>query len=186
MSRGNILSIIAIIVLLVVVIIMWISGTSGVFAGLNDKSFDILLAVLLAIIAGLTIELIYKRFSPKSKALQTTMTHCPDGTNSFAQLILPNNNNIIVNGAERILGREDFLGIISTDKLMFIGKEHLKVIKDSGCFYIQDLNTKNGTMLNGEVLKGFEKVKLEDGDKIVLAKSLTIKYNERSHISQIE
>lgn len=185
MSRTNILSVIAIIILVVVVISLWILNTSEVL-GLNNKSFDIILAVLLAIIAGLAIELIYKRFSPKSKALQTTMTHCPDGANSFAQLVLPNNNNIIVNGAERILGREDFLGIISTDKLMFIGKEHLKIIKESGCFYIQDLKTKNGTMLNGEHLKGLEKIKLEDGDKIVLAKSLTIRYNERSHISKIE
>lgn len=165
---------------------MWILGATGVFAGLDNKSFDIILAVLLAIIAGLAIELIYRRFSPKSKALQTTMTHCPDGTDSFAKLVLPNNNNIIVNGAERILGREDFLGVISTDKLLFIGKEHFKIIKESGCFYIQDLNTKNGTMLNGEPLKGFEKVKLEDGDTIMVAKSLTIKYNERSHINQIE
>lgn len=73
------------------------------------------------------------------------MTHNPDNNVSFAKLILPNNNNIVVDGAERAVGREDFVGVISTDKLLYIGKDHIKIFKDGSDFFIQDLNTKNGT-----------------------------------------
>ena len=146
MNVSRIIYIILIIAVLGFITAIYIYG----FGGLQKISVDLVLAIIMASIAGLVIEFLYRRYSPQSKILKTTVTHKPNNNVSFAQLILPNNNNIIVDGAERIIGREDFVGVISTDKLLFIGKDHLKVIKKPDGFYIQDMNTKNGTQLNGE------------------------------------
>lgn len=181
MLRKQIIGIIVAIVALGAFIAFVIWGAL-IFGWLQNQTQEIVLAIVMAIIAGLVIEYIYRKFSPQSKILKTTQTHCAPNGESMAQLILPNNNNIIVDGAERVLGREDFVGVISTDKLLFIGKDHLKITRKEGCFYIQDLNTKNGTMVNGEKLHGSEKRKLEDGDEILMAQTLRIKYNEQNRI----
>ena len=94
----------------------------------------------------------------------------------MAKLILTNNNVIIVKD-DKILGREDFLGVIPSDKLYFIGRDHFKITMKDCSFFIQDLKTKNGTTVNGEELQGSQKYKLIDGDEIVVAKSLRIKYS---------
>ena len=168
-----------VVLLLGVVIALLVWGV-GIFGSIQSITQEIILALIMAIIAGLAIEYVYKKFSPQSKILKTTQTHCDESGESMAQLILPNNNNIIVNGAERIIGREDFVGVISTDKLLYIGKDHIKITRKEGCFYIRDLNTKNGTMVNGEELQSSEKRQLLNGDEIVLAKTLRIKYNEKT------
>ncbi|MDI9623377.1 MAG: FHA domain-containing protein [Methanothermobacter sp.] len=48
---------------------------------------------------------------------------------------------------------------------------------DDGC-YIEDLDTKNGTKINGNEIKGLGKIKLENQDEILVAKTLPIKYLE--------
>lgn len=180
MSRKQIFIIILLILTtsLILATLWW--GVKGVSEWIENQIQDIIFAVIMAVVAGLIIEYAYRKFSPKSKMLKTTATHCETDDDSFAKLILPNNNNIIVNGAERIMGREDFIGIFATDKLLFIGKDHFKITREQGCFYIQDLNTKNGTMVNGELLQGSEKRKLENGDEITIAQTMTIKYTEQT------
>jgi len=149
---------------------------------IKERYMDIIIAIILAIIAGIVIEYIYKRFSPKSKILKTTMTHVPNDNGLFASLVLPNNNNIVVAGAEKIIGREDFLGVIPTDKLLFIGKNHFKITNMEDGFFIEDLDTKNGTFLNQEKLTPFKKIRLNEGDEILVAGNLHIKYTEKNHL----
>jgi pSer/pThr/pTyr-binding forkhead associated (FHA) protein len=48
-------------------------------------------------------------------------------------------------------------------------------------FYIEDLDTKNGTFVNNDKLQAFKKRKLHEGDEIVIA-NLHIKYFEKSHL----
>ena len=155
---------------------------NGIFGLLQNQTQEIVLALIMAIIAGFLIEFIYKKLSPQSKILKTTQTQCADNSGTVAKLILPNDNNIIVKDAEKIMGREDFLGVIPSDELYFIGRDHFKITKKDCCylccFFLQDLKTKNGTTLNGEELKGSKKYRLNDGDEIVVAKSLHIKYNK--------
>ena len=181
MNVSKIIYIILIIAVLGFITAIYIYG----FGGLQKISVDLVLAIIMASIAGLVIEFLYRRYSPQSKILKTTVTHKPTNNVSFAQLILPNNNNIIVDGAERIIGREDFVGVISTDKLLFIGKDHLKVIKKPDGFYIQDMNTKNGTQLNGEDIAAENQVPINSGDEILVGKTLKIKFTEKKLINNI-
>ncbi len=177
MSRKQLIGLIVVILVVgAFAVVIW--RLNGVFGWFQNQTQEIVIALIMAIIAGFLIEYIYKKLSPQSKILMTTQTHCDDNGESMAQLILPNNNNIIVNGAEKVIGREDFLGVVPSDKLYYIGKDHFKITRKDGCFYIQDLKTKNGTTVNGEDLQS-EKYKLNDGDEILVAKSLHIKYHER-------
>jgi hypothetical protein len=180
MNLTKVLGIILLITALGIVLALIFFGFKVVLGWTQIMSIDIILAIIMAAIVGLIIDFIYKRYSPQSKILKTTVTHKPSNNVSYAQLILPNNNNIIVDGAERIIGREDFVGVISTDKLLFIGKDHFKITKEPSGFYIQDMKTKNGTTLNGVEMEGSNKELLNSGDEILVGKTLKIKYTEKN------
>ena len=175
MSRKQLIGLIVMIIVVVALAaVIW--KLNNVLGLLQNQTQEIILALVMAIIAGFFIEFIYRKLSPQSKILKTTQTQCSDSNEIVAKLILTNNNVIIVKG-EKILGREDFLGVIPSDKLYFIGRDHFKITMNDCNFYIQDFKTKNGTTVNGEELQGSQKYKLIDGDEIVVAKSLRIKYN---------
>lgn len=48
----------------------------------------------------------------------------------------------------------------------YISKRHLKIVKDEGDYYLEDLNSANGTYLNGD--KVMDVVQLENGDRITI------------------
>jgi hypothetical protein len=174
MSRKQLIGLIVMILIVgAFAAVIW--RLNGVLGLLQNQTQEIVLALIMAIIAGFIIEYIYKKLSPQSKMLKTTQTQCSDNSETVAKLILPNNSFIIVNG-EKILGREDFLGVIPSDELYFIGRDHFKITMKDCNFFIQDLKTKNGTTVNGIELQGSQKYKLIDGDEIIVAQSLHIKY----------
>lgn len=55
-----------------------------------------------------------------------------------------------------------------------VSREHLRIWRDGAQFFIEDLNSKNGTHLNGAVLTGSHP--LEDGDEILVALSVKFKF----------
>lgn len=169
---------ILIVIIAVGLITAVILSLNTIYGWLQDKPQEIVIALIMAIIAGVMIESVYKKLSPQPRMLKTTRTHLADHKESLPQLELPNNNHIIVSDSEKVLGREDFLGVITSDKLYFIGKDHLKITRKDNSIYLQDLNTKNGTTLNGMELEANQMHRLDDGDEIVVAKSLHIKYKE--------
>jgi uncharacterized membrane protein YraQ (UPF0718 family) len=142
---------------------------------LNAQWFDLLLAVILAIFVGLVLNYMYKRYS-KSKMLKTTITPPNNTHHSLAKLVLKENQQFIIKEYERVFGREDFIGVAVPDDLLYVGKEHFKITKKSDGYYIEDLNTKNGTQINGEEIKGKGKRKLKNEDNILIAQTLNIKY----------
>ena len=178
MNLTKILTIILSVTALGLVVALIIFGFEDFQTWFQKIFLDLVLAMIMAVIVGLIIDWIYKKYSPQSKILKTTMTHSPSNNIAFAKLILPNNNNIIVDGAEKVVGREDFVGVISTDKLLYIGKDHLKITKEGDNFYIQDLKTKNGTKINGDKLSGNEMKLLSSGDELEVGKTVKIYYQE--------
>jgi len=66
--------------------------------------------------------------------------------------------------------------IINTGiKMAYVSKEHLKIEKRNNQIYIQDLESKNGTYLNGEKIPPREYIKVNDGQEINLAGFVNIK-----------
>lgn len=60
------------------------------------------------------------------------------------------------------LGRSKDNSIVIKDP--YISKRHFIISKDEGDFYIEDLNSSNGTYVNGEILEDVRK--LDDKDRI--------------------
>lgn len=60
------------------------------------------------------------------------------------------------------VGRSGKCNISIKDK--FVSKEHLRIFEDGGSFFIEDLNSANGTFLNGEEVSDI--IELRNGDKI--------------------
>ncbi|MDP3065274.1 MAG: FHA domain-containing protein [Methanobacteriaceae archaeon] len=162
----------------VIVLVLAMFQNESVSKWFRYEWLDLFYAFIAAIIAGLLIEFLYRRYSSKSRILQTTMTPPSESSKFMAKLVLKENQEILIKEYERTFGRTDFIEIAPTDDLLFIGKEHFQITRDDYCFYIEDLNTKNGTSLNGEDISGQGKRKLTDGDEILVAKTLDIKYFE--------
>lgn len=60
------------------------------------------------------------------------------------------------------LGRGNENKIVIKDP--YISKNHLKIVEDEGNYYLEDLNSANGTYLNGD--KIMDVVELKNGDRI--------------------
>ena len=52
-----------------------------------------------------------------------------------------------------------------------IGKVHAEIITREGCYYLKDLNSKNGTYINGKRLDSNKEYEIKNNDKITLANS---------------
>jgi len=47
-----------------------------------------------------------------------------------------------------------------------VGRIHAEVVKESDDYYEVDINTKNGTFINGKRLQSQKKYKLNSGDEV--------------------
>jgi hypothetical protein len=177
MSQTKIITLI--IIVLALVILVFSIFNLDFKQWITSNWIDLLLAGILAIIAALFIEFLYKKASGKSNLSKTTMAQKP--RKFLAKLILPDNKEFIINHYERTFGREDFVGLLVMDDLLFIGKSHFNLTRMDDGFYIEDLDTKNGTAVNGDQIATRGKIQLKNNDKINVAKVLTIQYVEQEN-----
>ena len=66
-----------------------------------------------------------------------------------------------------ILDDEVSIGRGNDNKIViriYVSKKHLKIVKDEGNYYLVDLNSANGTFLNGDRI--MDVVELKNGDRI--------------------
>ncbi|GEM_PF-1167697 len=87
------------------------------------------------------------------------------------RLVLPNGTEIPVTETVKIFGRETFEKWgVHPDVLAYITREerggHFKIYIRGNRWYIEDLNSTNGTLLNGREIKGKGPQELKDGDVI--------------------
>lgn len=67
-------------------------------------------------------------------------------------------------GGSVTIGRSSKNDIVIKDK--FVSKNHLNITERNGIFYLEDLNSANGTYLNGEKVDAGTLIELQNGDKI--------------------
>ncbi|MBI5669297.1 MAG: FHA domain-containing protein [Chloroflexi bacterium] len=73
---------------------------------------------------------------------------------------------------EVLVGRDEACDISLPERQ--ISRQHIRIYRNGDRFFVQDLDSKNGTWLNGQPLKG--SVELHDGDEIQLALTTRIRY----------
>ena len=79
-----------------------------------------------------------------------------------------------------VIGRRapEAMGVLQ-DAPKTVGRMHAEISRSGDGFFIRDLNSRNGTMLNGRLLPPNELTPLNDGDKVSLAKfELDVRVNE--------
>lgn len=67
-----------------------------------------------------------------------------------------------------VIGRQDRISDYIIDR-EGVSRMHCRIDKEDGAYYIRDLNSRNGTLVNGIVLINDEKIKLNEGDEVQIA-----------------
>lgn len=100
-----------------------------------------------------------------------------------ARLILPDNSEILLTEATKMIGRSDFERAVSADDLKYIsrvqadqGRFQFRTSFENGKFYVEDLNSANSTKLNGVEIKGKGKQELKDSDKLEVAEVAAVTF----------
>ena len=75
----------------------------------------------------------------------------------------------VINSPKFIIGksRKTADGVI--DNYDSISRNHCRICKKDDCFTVEDLDSTNGTMINGYKLNSYEKYYINNGDKLMLA-----------------
>ncbi|MBC6935731.1 MAG: FHA domain-containing protein [Chloroflexi bacterium] len=73
---------------------------------------------------------------------------------------------------EIIVGRDESCDVPLPERQ--ISRQHIRIYRQNDRFYVQDLDSKNGTWINGQPLKG--STELHDGDEIQLALTTRIRF----------
>ena len=73
---------------------------------------------------------------------------------------------------EMVIGRGDECDIVLPVRQ--ISRQHVKIFRDGDAFFAADLESKNGTWINGEPLK--DRRRLYDGDEIHIALAVKLQY----------
>lgn len=73
-----------------------------------------------------------------------------------------------------VIGRKEYCDICLKDYQ--VSKRHARIIKDTTHFVIEDLESRNGTYING---KRVERAVLRDGDRIKLAETILVYHSNK-------
>jgi len=93
----------------------------------------------------------------------------------LARIVAPDNSEISVIGSRKF-GRDDFRNMVPDEKLPFISRQQFAIDVSGERYYIEDLQSNNGTTLNGERLQPGSQRELNQGDEIGCANVLRLKF----------
>lgn len=124
---------------------------------------------LIAAALGIAIAFILKKTSKQQAA--SLLSPAPNGR---AKLMLPDNIEITLAAGAISIGRESLARAVPVENLVYISHQHFAVSFENGKYTITDLDSLNGTKLNGIGIKGEGKKVIKDGDRITIAEVSTI------------
>lgn len=71
-----------------------------------------------------------------------------------------------------VLGRDDDCDIVLGERQ--VSRQHIRIYKQGELYFVEDLDSKNGTWVNGQQLKGVRE--LSDGDEIHVALAVRVRF----------
>jgi len=80
------------------------------------------------------------------------------------------NQHWVINEDEIIIGRDDVCTIVIPERQ--ISRQHIRIVRTESVYQVEDLESRNGTWVNGQKLTG--KRDLYDGDEIHIALAVRI------------
>jgi DNA-binding winged helix-turn-helix (wHTH) protein len=82
------------------------------------------------------------------------------------------NEHWVMDKEEIILGRDDEADIVLPERQ--ISRRHVRFFKSDNQYYVEDLNSRNGTWVNGQRIEGIHE--LFDGDEIHVALAVRMRF----------
>lgn len=73
-----------------------------------------------------------------------------------------------------LIGRSVALNDYALPHALTMGRVHAEILHEEAGYYIPDLNTKNGTYINGKRIESQKKYKLQKGDCIEMGQEKVI------------
>jgi hypothetical protein len=95
---------------------------------------------------------------------------------AMAKLVLPDGSEIPVDDAVKPIGRNDFDKAVSPEDLKYISRQHLMITAQDDKYFVEDLNSTNGTKANGSDIQGKSRQELKDGDRIEVADMVALTF----------
>ena len=99
-----------------------------------------------------------------------------NGNEVRAVLLFSNGNVVPLSRFPMIIGRTDFIDSMPSDILHYVSRQHFCLRYENGQHAIQDLNSTNGTKINGVEIKGKERWPLKNGDRIEIAEVMALTF----------
>ena len=78
----------------------------------------------------------------------------------------------VIDKPEIILGRDDECDIVLPERQ--VSRQHIRFIREENRFYIEDLESRNGTWVNGQRVQGLQE--LFDGDEVHVALAIRMRF----------
>ncbi|MGC9086874.1 MAG: FHA domain-containing protein [Thermoproteota archaeon] len=100
----------------------------------------------------------------------------PETTYVVAKLEMPNSKILPISSVQQSFGRKDFEQFLDQTAAMTISRNHFTIYFRGGKFFIEDQNSTNGTLLNGQEIRGTGPHEIKDGDIISPAGVISIKF----------
>jgi hypothetical protein len=169
-KRGYLAATIAAIIALVAVVAVAVEALTNAVA---DPWREVFYAAVLAVVAGVVIEELYRRLMPQPQTMRATQPIEP--LSVHVKLVAPDGHEFKITKNTRTFGRADFTGLCADDCL-FVGRQHFRVMRKSEAWYVEDSDTRNGTLLNDMEIKGAGPQRLSDGDEITVAKIMKLTF----------
>lgn len=120
------------------------------------------------------------KMAVKNKQSTACSTETDQHAHNCAQLCVVDSSGAHHHGESWPITRTVYIGRMDADIVLAmpqISRRHVMVTIDSDQYYIQDIGSRNGTALNGQMLDTNRHV-LQDGDTIVLAGAIQIKFSD--------
>jgi hypothetical protein len=126
------------------------------------------LLALSVVIVGLATFFVYRRLHAKRR-MSMPPPPPPAPAIPKARLVTPGNIDIPVAAGTMSIGRGDLARAVALDDLKYISKQHFTIDFSDDQYYVEDMNSMNGTKLNGVEIKGKGKQAMKDDDQIAVA-----------------
>jgi len=108
---------------------------------------------------------------PQAGTLAKTVVGTP-----LAKLVLPDGKFINVMQTVEEFGRSNFEGLVPPNVLNYISKRHFRIQLLGNKWYIEDLGSTNGTLVDGQQIKGKGPVELRPGAEIQPAGVISLRF----------
>lgn len=119
--------------------------------------------------------------SPRiSRGEETVVMEKAPGTKEtemiLATLELSDGRILPITSPRQIFGRSDFEKYLSPELLKYVSRRHFMIYLEPGGFFIEDLGSANGTIVNGSDIRGKGKVPLKPNDVVEVGGVIKLKF----------